>query len=206
MKGLLKKDLYMTWAYSKIFLLMSLIFVAVSVLSQASLFFIFYPLLMAGILPVSLLSYDERFRWNVYCDATPLTRRQQVTEKYLLTLLYSVGMLLLLALIHGIRLISQGQTGEFLEMLSFMVILALVSPALMLPLLFRLGPERGRLAYFGLFAVLLLFVTMLTGKSMADIPATSGPLGFLLATLAVSVLLFLGSWWLSMRWYDKREF
>ena len=206
MKGLLKKDLYMAWAYSKIVLIMLAVFLLVSFFSGDSLFLMLYPVVICSMLPVTLLSYDERFRWNVYCDALPLPRSVQVTEKYLLTLLSGAVVFILLALAHGIRLLPAGRTDDFLVLLSMMVLFALVSPGLILPFMFKLGPEKGRLAYFLMFGLLLVVVILLTGRTVEDLPQVSGGVGLLLGTLVFGALVFIGSWRLAIRWYDKREF
>ena len=44
-----------------------------------------YPTIMFGILPVTLISYDERFHWPAYAGTLPLRRRDEVREKYLLS-------------------------------------------------------------------------------------------------------------------------
>ncbi|MDE7281371.1 MAG: ABC-2 transporter permease, partial [Ruminiclostridium sp.] len=66
MKGLILKDLYMTVKYCRIYLLIAVVFIAVSFVGNDSLFFIFYPCLFCGMIPVSLLGYDERSRWLQY--------------------------------------------------------------------------------------------------------------------------------------------
>ena len=58
MKGLLLKDLYMTMKYCRTYLLIAVVFIAVSFGGGDSLIFIFYPCLFCGMIPVSLLGYD----------------------------------------------------------------------------------------------------------------------------------------------------
>ena len=66
MKGLLRKDLYMMGKYCRSYLLLVIVFLCVSVFSSDNLFFVFYPSLFSGMIPVSLLAYDERSRWTQY--------------------------------------------------------------------------------------------------------------------------------------------
>ena len=206
MKGLLKKDLYMAWAYSKVVLLMVVIFLVASAFADNGLFFLLYPLIIVTMLPVSLLGYDERFKWNVFCDALPLSRAQQVTEKYLLTLIFSGCVFVLLALAQGIRLLPAGRIGEFWELLAAMLLFALISPSLILPFMFKLGTEKGRIAYYVFLGVLLILVLLLSSMGLVgSSEPRSGPLGILLS-LVIGVLLFVGSWRLAIRWYEKREF
>ena len=103
MKGLLRKDLYMTLAYFRIFLAMMALFLVVGYFAEDSMFLIIYPMIIGMMLPVSLLSYDERFHWNRTCDAMPCSRAQVVSSKYLLTLLSVLLLFVLTMLIQGLR-------------------------------------------------------------------------------------------------------
>ena len=88
MKGLLQKDLYMIWRYGRMLLAVSALFVVFGAFSKGeNFFFIIYPVLFAGVLPVTLLSYEERFGWDKYCDTLPLGRKTVVSARYIMTLL-----------------------------------------------------------------------------------------------------------------------
>ena len=87
MRALFLKDWYMAKSYCRSYLLIVAVFAAVSFISSESLFFMAYPAIMFGILPVTLISYDERFHWPAYAGTLPLRRRDEVREKYLLSLL-----------------------------------------------------------------------------------------------------------------------
>ena len=87
MRALFLKDWYMAKSYCRSYLLIVAVFAAVSFISSESLFFMAYPTIMFGILPVTLISYDERFHWPAYAGTLPLRRRDEVREKYLLSLL-----------------------------------------------------------------------------------------------------------------------
>ena len=52
--------------------------------SEENVFYLILPCMFAGILPMTLLSYDERAKWDVTAGAMPVTRDQLVTAKYLL--------------------------------------------------------------------------------------------------------------------------
>ena len=60
MKGLLLKDWYMMKKYCRAYLLIAVVFIAVSLGNEDNMFFVFYPCLLCGMIPVNLLGYDER--------------------------------------------------------------------------------------------------------------------------------------------------
>ena len=103
MKGLLLKDWYMVVKYCKAYLLICLVFIGVSIMSDDNFFFILYPCILCGMIPVTLLGYDERSKWDQYCAALPYTKAQIVSGKYLLGMGTQIGMLLLNAVILAIR-------------------------------------------------------------------------------------------------------
>ena len=58
MKGLLKKDAYLLFKIGKPFFLICIVFLAVLFYSGSNISLSLFPCLMAGILPVTLISYE----------------------------------------------------------------------------------------------------------------------------------------------------
>ena len=203
MKGLLKKDLYMILKYGRALLVMSALFLAMSVVAEENFFFIVYPVLLGGVLPVTLLSYDERFGWNRYCDALPVTRKQVVDERYLMSLLSFAALYVLTLLVQAVVLLPQGRGEDLLELAGLLPCIGLIAPALMLPITLRWGVEKGRLIYYFIIGVIvaagLIFSSTILGPGKAV-----GRWGAAVVLLA-SVLLFAASWLLSVKLYEKRE-
>lgn len=205
MKGLLKKDLYMAWAYCKVYLLLALVFLVFSFLASDNLFFMVYPMVIVSMLPVNMVSYDEKFKWTVYCDALPVSRKQVVSEKYLLSLLASGAVLLLMGGIRGTALLLQGQPAAFWNLLTILLVFGLVSPAVILPFILRLGPEKGRLVYYVIIAIFCAACIILMNRPLVTWTGFgSRPLDTLLVLL-LSALIFVGSRLLAIRLYQKRE-
>ena len=62
MKGLLLKDFYLISKYCRAFLFIMAVFIGVSFLGEGNLFFAFYPCIISGMLPMTLIAYDEQKR------------------------------------------------------------------------------------------------------------------------------------------------
>ena len=112
MKALLLKDFYMMKKYCRSYLLVMIIFAGLSVFdptwrtSSLSLL-----CLMAAMMPVTLLAYDERSHWNEYCAALPYGKWDVVSSKYVLCL---INQLAVTAVFAVLWLISGGNDiGEF---------------------------------------------------------------------------------------------
>lgn len=208
MKGLLRKDIYMTAKYYRSILLVVAVFLLLTIFGDGSLFFLTYPVVLSGMLPMTLLSYDTHFRWEQYSGTLPYTRAQLVSAKYLVGLIFSGGVLLVCLGVLALRQIL-GDGFDWETFLGAGVIcfgLGVVAPTLLLPLAFKFGPEKGRLLFY-------IFIGALCGISFGF-----GETGFLsglsidngavvaLAAVGAALALYLLSWRLSIHFYQKREF
>ncbi len=204
MIGLLRKDLYMAWAYCKTFILILAAFIAVGLAGEENSFFILYPMIIGMMLPVSLISYDERFKWHLACDAMPVSRAKVVSSKYVLTLLTVLLVFAVTMLAQGFRLARLGSLEELWELPGMLLPMGLAGPAILMPVIFRLGVEKGRLFYFvlvGLVCAAAVFFS--SGQNPVNPTAEIRVSGWV--TILVSLALFLLSWPLSIALYKKRE-
>ena len=207
MKGLLLKDLYMMRYYCRSYLLITLVFFAVSFVNSENLFFVFYPCLLCGMIPVNLLSYDERSRFVRYSATLPYTRAQVVSAKYLLGLFTQLAVLILTGIVQGIRMRINGTfiPGDFAVMILAILIVSTMSSSIPLPFIFKYGAEKGRLAYYVMIGFVCaagaLFSELFKGKFQNG--SSSGTLFLLLSVIAICVYIL--SWYLSTMFYQKRE-
>lgn len=185
MKALLYKDLCVLWKQMKYMLLL----VVLSCLFpnqdlNLSLFFVIY----AGlILPISLMAYDERAKWNDFAAMLPYSTRTLVFSRYL----FGWGTALFGAVMNlaGLFLFSPNHlpTSAELSTLVYTLAVILVAQAIFFPCLFRMGAEQGRV-YMTVFSVIILVIgaglTALLGEALS-FPSSSlhlaAPVVFLLA-------------------------
>lgn len=202
MKALLLKEFYMAKSYMRVFVAMVLIFLFASIWGNGNTFLIMYPMIITSMLPMSLLSYDEKFKWDRYCAAMPFTRAQVVSAKYVFVLLSGLGIFLLSAIAQGVRLLPEGK-DEYLMLLSLLLTMGLMGPAVLLPIIYKLGSERARIAYYIVIGAVCAFVFILPYDSLTVTGTASIPAPLLICIL--SVLLFGLSWLLSIQFYKKRS-
>lgn len=207
MKGLLLKDWYMITKYCKAYVLISLVFIGVSIMGDDNFFFILYPCILCGMIPVTLLGYDERSKWDQYCAVLPYTKAQIVSGKYLIGMAAQIGMLLLSAVVQGIRMQVNGTFSweSFVSILSMLAAISFLAPAVSLPPMFRWGTEKGRMAYYisvGLICGISAFVVSVSGITLLGALPSSAAM--LLLGLA-SLVIYGVSWYLSIVFYRKRE-
>ena len=203
MKGLFLKDFYVAKKNLRTFLIMILAFSLGSLAARDSgNFFLCYGLVLMPGITMSLISYDERYHWDSYAGAMPLSREQMVTEKYLLHLgMVLVWLPVLLLLQHFQQVPAFG--GSPLTLLVAGLNLGLLLPGLLLPIIFALGTEKGRAGYYVVLFGGMILATVseeLTGLTGYVPEAVSGSLLVLLPA-AVYIL----SWQIAIRLYEKRN-
>ena len=207
MKGLLLKDWYMVKKYCRAYLLIAIVFIAISFFSNDNMFFVFYPCLLCGMIPVNLLAYDERSHWMQYSGTFPYTKTQIVSGKYLIGLLAQLAVLAATGIAHGVKMYAAGNfvLGDFAVLMLLMLIVSTLSSSICLPFVFKLGVEKGRTAYYVMVGFVcgasVLASSILRGQLMGEIQPNL-ILG-LLAILGISVYIL--SWYLSVMFFKKKE-
>ena len=212
MTGLLRKDFLLLTKALRTFALFALVFAALSFSQNSgenigaavgSYFFI-----MIVIMQVFTLSADEQARWLRLEKALPVTPFQAVLSKYLMSLLGAVlGMIVFL--LFCIRDIMAGNFVEPLSAAAGLAAAALFLAAVEFPLLYRFGSNSGRFVFFG---VAIVVVAVVWAGQMAGLPLEavigwfSANRTLLLALgFSIPVLAFVGSYFLSVSIYRKKE-
>lgn len=201
MKGLLRKDYLSIRMLLWIYLLIALCFWFGYSFFHTALdkawFVLFYPALLFGLLPLSLMAQDEVDHWEQFAGTLPISRAQLVSSKFyfalLLGLLSTALMLVLFAM--GLSTHSSIDWSVFLFSVILHLSYMLLSSGITLLLAFKFGTQKSR--FIGLILV----------------GATSGlffTLGFQISSwgvilLPICALLFALCWYLSIRIYEKRD-
>ena len=207
MKGLLLKDWYMMKKYCRAYLLIAVVFIAVSLGNEDNMFFVFYPCLLCGMIPVNLLGYDERSRWIQYSGTLPYTRTQLVSAKYLIGLFAQMAMVIVTGIVQAVKMSINGNFvwNDFVVLILLLLIVATLTSSISLPFIFKLGVERGRTAYYVMVgfvcAASVVASRLFIGKMQAEIE----PNMFLVILALVGVGVYVLSWYLSIVFYKKRE-
>ena len=145
---------------------------------------------IAMMVPMSSIAYDDQAHWGRYAAATPAGRSGVVAAKYLFTLLVLAACAVLVAV------------GACMGV-------AMVMDAILLPLLFRFGAEKSRTISM-IFFIVIFGGCMLLGKlaqQQGGLPRPpawlANALPALLAILAVGT--FVLSYWIAQGIYEKKE-
>ena len=203
MKGLMIKDFYMTLKYCKFLFLADVVFIAVSFFSADNIMFMMFPIIFSGVIPVTLLSYDERCGWNVYSGTMPYSRAQIVSAKYLMGIL--IG-LITSAVILGLMILRMNIFGEMniaeaLISVGTIFVTSMLLPAICLPFCIQFGTEKGRIVYF----LVILLITAAVGGLLGDGSIFENVKVILPIIPAAIVLIYAVSWVISVVLYKRKS-
>lgn len=210
MIALLKKDIFVMDKQMRLLVILALLF---NLIPSASSLGATYAMLIALMLPMSTISYDERCKWDRYAAMLPWTPQQIVGSKYVL----SYGALALGAALiilgNFARTLYGGATDweETGALLAIYLVVIAVMTAVVYPLIYRFGSEKGRLilvvVFLGIFAMafgtVVLAMDNLEGI-VARLEAISAPVLAAAAVVVVAAATFL-SYRLSVSFYLRRR-
>ena len=194
MKGLLLKDWYMMKQYCRTYPVIAVAFMALSLVDSDNLFFVFYPCLLCGMIPVILLGYDERSGWVQYSGTMPYTKIQ-------ITMLVATG------IAQAVKMTLTGGfiLGDFAVLMLLMLTVSTLASSIPLPFIFKMGVEKGRAAYYVMIGF-VCGVSVLISGFLKGQPAAEIKPNWVLEILAViGIGTYLFSWYMSVVFYKKRE-
>ena len=120
---------------------------------------------MVMMLPMNVFAYDKQCQWDTYGLALPVGRTKTVAARYLCVLLLCVFSVALTALL-GAVLYAAGRIDEpteFMVTCSVMGLMSILVNAIMLPFLYKFGPERARMMFFGIMGGIVLLGVLILG-------------------------------------------
>lgn len=217
MLGLIEKDMRLTFARKQT-LLIFFIMALVMGISMGGSFIIEYLTMLAAIISIKTISFDEYDNGFAFLMTLPFDRKTYVREKYLFCLMMSAAAWCIGAILYfigntvrrsGVNLIEE------LPMLIAFIPVMYLSSAIMIPVQLKYGSERSRIVLFILFGcIAVLIFAAKDFFSGTETPITElirtidnlSPAVVLLAIIAVCALASGVSYMLSIRIMKKKEF
>lgn len=206
MKGLLYKDFCLMKKHCRAYLFVLVFILLAAIMEEDGLFMLLYPCILSGMMPVTLLGYDERSGWDKYSAMLPYTKAQIVSAKYIVGLIMQTFVMALTAAAQLCRTMRFGDAGVPLGVLmAIMITASFVSVGLCMPFMFKLSVEKGRVAYYLMIGMVCgacaAASTHFDGSSSAVLPGAH----VWLAAAALSAAIYGASWYVSIVWCKKRE-
>ena len=146
-RGLLLKDIFELWAQCRVQLVLTGVYLLLPLFIKGIGLFASVGMMLLAMMPIYALGYDERCRWERYALAMPVRKSDLFRSRFLL----GVIAIALGAAVQALAALLTGR-GELLSSLAVTAPSAVVYLLITLPLMMKLGVEKGRF--------LLLLLTM----------------------------------------------
>jgi len=162
-------------------------------------------IMISTMLILNTFAYDELSKWDYYALSLPVTKKQIVLGKYLLTVLFDfIGILITLLL----YLIKRQLNLEAALSICALAATALIMAAVLLPLLYKLGTQKARIWMIMIFLLPTAAIIVLGNLGFhltAGMPSES-TIGLLVwISLPVALLFYAGSYFLSYKIFVNKE-
>ena len=198
MSALILKDYYVIFRQMRIFLLLVLVFSCIP-----GAFYSTFAVVYASMLPYTALAYDERSHWDQMAAMMPYSDRDLVLSKYVFGWLFTAAAAAATFVLQTVlAAVWPGAEGPSVPVILLSVCVAVCILDITLPMMFRFGVEKARLAMF-----LIIFLVCAGAGAISVIDQSGGPdFGFQMwAPPAVAVVMTAVSVPLSVRFYGRRR-
>ena len=198
MSALILKDYYVIFRQMRIFLLLVLVFSCIP-----GAFYSTFAVVYASMLPYTALAYDERSHWDQMAAMMPYADRDIVLGKYVFGWLSTAAAAAATFVLQTVlAAVWPGAEGPSVPVILLSVCVAVCILDITLPMMFRFGVEKARLAMF-----LIIFLVCAGAGAISVIDQSGGPdFGFQMwAPPAVAVVMTAVSVPLSVRFYGRRR-
>ena len=115
-----------------------------------------FVMVMISVLPMNVFAYDKQAKWDTYGLALPVGRTRTVAARYICVLLLCLFSVVL-EFMFGAVMFAAGMLediGEYLFTGAAFGLMAVLLNAIMLPLLYKFGPDRARIALIGVMGII----------------------------------------------------
>lgn len=201
MLGTIIKDLKNIFGQFIYYFVLMVVFMAVSVITKNIYYYTGAIVFFCVAVPLSALAYDEKDNWDKFALASGVTRNQLAVSRYLLGLLIFLPM-------WAISFILVAAGGMWnIENLSVLLSyggIALLTIDVILPVIFKIGVEKGRLVYI-LTILVVVALSALLGLLVESIGGAS-VLYSSVAVLALGIAGFFLSLKIACGIYKKKDF
>lgn len=201
MKGTIIKDLKNIFGQFVYYFVLMAVFLIISAVSENIYFYAGAIVFFCVAVPVSALAYDEKDNWDKFALASGVSRNQLAVSRYILGLIVFAP---LWAIAFVLLVIFGMWTAENLSVLLAYGGIALLTMDAVLPVIFRIGVEKGRLVY-----MLMVVAVVALGGLLAMLVETIGGIPVLYSSVALLALGIAGlfvSIKIACRIYRKKDF
>jgi ABC-type transport system involved in multi-copper enzyme maturation permease subunit len=209
MIGLMIKDFYSLRQYAKTVLIMLAFFAMISTMidNPAVLMegFIVY---MSITMAITSFSYDALAKWDRYALSMPVTRKEAVAAKYLISVILCLAGAVISFLISSAILKFHPVEGfgisEHLYVTDAIIGTAFFFSGILLPLIYKIGIEKARFLLIVVFATPMAILLVLS-KLGVPMPSADSLVPLLKLLPFIAAIWYFLSFLISVRIFSRKE-
>ncbi len=155
MIGLILKDIYNLKKHAKQYMLMLVVFGLFAFNFKNPSYLIGMIAMMASMLVITSMSYDEYARWDKYALTMPILKKDIVLAKYILLVISLLSGTVLSGAISLVMAMSMKlqDPKETLLTCGIVALVVLLLFCILIPILFKFGVEKARIIMFAVFII-----------------------------------------------------
>lgn len=205
MRGLLVKDFLVLKKQLKFFLIAMVLWSLTPGLSSHA-----FATLFSAMLPITAIAYDERSKWNAFAAMMPYSPRNIVFEKYILGYIIMAAFFVMSIISNFIfSFVYPHASSNYTNsaVLIMPMCAALLMIAFVLPIVFKIGVEKARIALMICVGVFTAVMTLLgaSSKFSADILSKLSGTGFSLIMIFTAAAANIISVPVAVRCFKNKE-
>lgn len=207
MKGLIIKDLLNLKKSFQTMIFLFAAFLLFSISMKTPTYLASMITLMLTMTSITSFTYDDYSKWEKFSRSLPVTKKQIVLSKYLLTLIMAAAGSLISSVYILIWQAFNTSASLFENAIIVLVMFSvtLIFSGIAIPLIYKFGVEKYRLINLAVFgALFLIFMLAFSMHDMSQIPEYIFKTVFLLMPL-FALLLTGVSYSIACKIYDKRD-
>lgn len=205
MLALLMKDIYMLSKQLKFFILLIVIFSALSIVNDLGLVLILFALIFGSLQLSSAFTLDEMCGWDRYVNTFPFKRKTIVQSKYVLGLISTFGAVLILLPITLLSSEFSTLPSEYIRFIvALIVTFGILYISIVIPFYIKFGSQKGRIIIFA-----IVFIPTFSSGFISTYLQKVGIntlIDYSYIAPIVSLLIAFISYIISVKWYEQKEF
>jgi len=208
MLGLLQKDFYTIRRQGKIMLFILVFYFIFGIMNDSPSFFLGFLLVFSTMMPLTAMGYDERNQCDKLFLCMPISRRDLVSSRFLLGLILTI-VSNLLGIICSITVFKENRT-ENLLLLGIVWGICLIYFSICFPIALKFGVEKSRYVMMGLIFLPTIAFALLAKQGYLNsifsfVNKNTTMSGACILSILVGFIIYLISWFFSVRLYENKE-
>ncbi len=167
MVGLITKDLLALKSYGKSILFVIIIYCIIGFFMGNVSFYNTMIIFITAMASINLFSYDNYYKWDRYAISMPLSRNKIVMAKYISAysiLLCGFMYCIIIDFINSFVSKDGMSLASYFSLDFFYFILCSVYISIVIPVIYKMGVEKGRIFIIALFVVPFVIIMILANK------------------------------------------